>query len=169
MRSFALRERVVDDILGGCPLHRRDARMQRRHPSAQPTRQQLFDLRQCPQRRFLHAADGRPRGVAQADSHRDGFVIVEHQGRHMRPYCQAIAPFGSRRGIDGIAKFAQPIDVTPNRSLRDLEAFSEFSSPPQTVSLKEREQLERPAGGIFRHFPSVSPIEDRFCPQGSLR
>ena len=55
----------------------------------------------------------------------------------MRPDCEAIAAVGSRRGIDGIAEFAQPIDVTANRSLRDLETLGEFSSAPQTMGLQE--------------------------------
>ena len=104
--------------------------MERRHPSAQPIRQQLVDLRQGSKRRFLHAVDGRARGVAEADSDSDGFAVVEHQGRHVRTDREAIAAFGSWRGIDGIAEFAQPIDVTPNRSLRDLEALGEFRSSP---------------------------------------
>ena len=55
----------------------------------------------------------------------------------MRAHREAIAAFGSRRGINGIAKFAQPIDVAPNRSLRDFEALGELRSAPQTVGLQE--------------------------------
>lgn len=69
----------------------------------------------------------------------------------MRSGCQAVSTFGSRRGIDGITEAAQPINVTTHRSLCDLKAFGEFDTPPQSMGLKEREQLQCPTRGIFCH------------------
>lgn len=59
----------------------------------------------------------------------------------VRPHCESVATVFARRGIDRIAKVAQPIDVPAHRPLRDLEAFGEFGTTPQSMGLKEREQL----------------------------
>jgi len=96
----------VNDVVVGCPSHRGHARMQRRHTSAQPMRQECFDLRQRAQRGFFHAADGGLSGVAKPDGDRYGLVVVEDQGRHVCPRCQSVAPVLSRRGIDQIAQVA---------------------------------------------------------------
>ncbi len=131
-------ERIgVDDVFNSSRPDRRDSRMERRHPSAETIRQQLLDLDQGSERRILHTVDRRSCGVAQADSDSDGFVVVEQQRRHLCACCEAVAAFGSRPGIDGVAEFAQPIDVASNRALGDLEALSEFRSAPQTMGLQK--------------------------------
>ena len=115
--------------------------MQRCHLSAEPAWQQLLDLGQGSQRRFVHAGDCGSGGRAQPNSDCDGLVVVEQQRWHVGPGCEAVAAFGSWRGVDGITKFAEPVDVTPHGSFCYFEARSQFSSAPQTVGLKEGEQL----------------------------
>lgn len=66
--------------------------------------QEYLDLRQRAQRRFFDASDGGLGGVAQSDGNRHGLVIVEDQGRHVRPRRKSVAPVFSGRGIDRIAK-----------------------------------------------------------------
>lgn len=77
-------------------------------------------------------------------------------------------PFGPRRGIDE-TEVAQSIDVTAHCSLRYLEAFSEIGSPPQTMSLKEREQLHARAVGSFGIFPVCHPLRTESVRNGLYR
>ena len=69
----------------------------------------------------------------------------------MRPGCEPVAPVGSRRGVDGVAEVAQPVDVTAHGSFGDLETFGEFRAAPHPVGLQQREQLQGPSRRIVSH------------------
>ena len=72
-----------------------------------------------------------------------------------------VAAGGSREGLDGVAEGAEATHVAPDGAARHLEPLGQLGARPVTARLKEREEIEEPAGGVAHANSMVWEIEDR--------
>ncbi|GAA3230592.1 hypothetical protein GCM10020256_44430 [Streptomyces thermocoprophilus] len=118
---------------------------------AQPGREDLFELGEGPYGRLVDAFQGVARAGAQADGDRDGLLVVEEERRHRLARDQAVAALGAHRRLDGIAQFAQAVDVAPYRAAGDTETFGQLAARPFAGCLEEGEELEETCRGVGCH------------------
>ncbi|CAM5461258.1 hypothetical protein SHIRM173S_13098 [Streptomyces hirsutus] len=77
---------------------------------AQPGRHHLADGVQRAYRGLLDA-DAGGGGDPERDREGDGLLVVEQQRREVRAGAEPVAAVGALDGHDGVAEFAQPVDV----------------------------------------------------------
>jgi hypothetical protein len=130
--------------------HRHRERLQRVHPAAQRRREELLQLGQGADGRFLDPGDRAVRRRAQPDRHRDSLLVVEEQRRHDRPGAEPVPAAHTRRGVDRVAELAQPLDVVADGARRHPEAGCQLRARPVTAALHERQQAQQPGRG-FQH------------------
>ncbi|GAA3490313.1 hypothetical protein GCM10018987_43960 [Streptomyces cremeus] len=136
---------------GGGPAPRQQGhgeRVERAHPAAQPIRQDLLQLGQGAHRGLADALDALAGRGAQADRDGDRLVVVEQQRRQPRAHAELVAAAGAGAGVDGVAEFAEPVDVAPHGARGDAEALRQAGSGPFAVGLEQREQTQQPGRGL---------------------
>src|SRR5690606_37453343 len=111
----------------------------------------LLDLGQSARGRFSHRVEscGGRRAEPERDHHR--LLVVEQEGRQVRPRGQPVATSGAGRGFDLVAERSQPVDVSPQRPRADLEPSCELLARPEPVGLQEVEQGQGTTGGVIAH------------------
>ena len=120
------------------------------------------------QRGVLHPVDRRARRGAQADGNGDGFVVVEQERREVGAGGEAVPAGRTGGGVDRVAEVPEAVDVTPQRAGADPQALGQLTTGPELVGLEERQELQRPAGGIG-HAPIIVQVADGSWPQRSVR
>ena len=103
---------------------------------------------------FTHPGDAALGSGLQAERERHGLVVVQHQRRQGGAGRELVPAVDPALGLDGIAQFAQPVDVAPQRPDRHLEPTGELGPRPVAVRLQQRQQAQHPnaRGG---HAPSL--------------
>ena len=133
-------------------------RLERGHAAAQPDRQDLLELGERAQRRFLDAGDRSPGARPETHRERDGLVIVEQQRRQRRPGREPVAADRPARGVDRIAETAQPFDVVPDRPRADLETLGQLRPRPVPGRLEQREEPQEPRRGSHVNSHATAPL-----------
>jgi hypothetical protein len=118
---------------------------------AQAGWQDLFEFDQCAQGHLFQAGDG---VGAQGGGDGDGFVVVEQQWWEFGAGAEAVAAERAGGGVDGVAEFAQAVDVAADGALADLEFFREFAALPVAAGLQQGEQAQQARRG-FQHDRTV--------------
>jgi hypothetical protein len=103
--------------------------------AAEPVGQHLLQLGEGAGAGLLDAGDAR--GRAQPDGHRHGFLVVEEEGRQLRPDPEAIAAAGSADGVDGVPQLPEPGHVVANRSVGHVEAARQVRAGPVGPRLEQ--------------------------------
>jgi hypothetical protein len=114
----------------------------------QPGGQGLFELGQGAYRGLLDAGDRAGGGRAQADRHGDRLVVVEQQRRQLGAGHEPVAAGGAGGGAHLVPEGPQPFDVVADGPGGDAEPFGEFGPRPVAAAEQQRQEPEKPHGGL---------------------
>jgi hypothetical protein len=144
-----------------CDRHRDRRRPERGDPPSQMRRQNLLELDEGADGGLLDAGHRCPGGGPQPDRDGDRLVLVEQQRRHRRAGAQPVAAGRPGQRLDRVAERAQALDVAPDRATGDIKPRRQLRTRPVATSLKQRQEVEQPAGGLEHAQPMIFEIEDR--------
>ncbi|GGQ98700.1 hypothetical protein GCM10010280_53090 [Streptomyces pilosus] len=165
VRQFGQHGRV-DGVGAGTAQHRHGVGVQRAHTAAQPLRQHLLQFGEGPYRGLADALDALPGGGAQPDGDGDGLLVVQQQRRQFGTGTQPVAAAGARAGVDGVAEFAQPVHVPPQRPGADAQPAGQIGAGPLTVGLEQGQQAQQACRGL-QHGASLPGLADSSGPEGA--
>src|SRR5690606_34216296 len=80
--------------------------------------------------------------------HRDRLVVRQEQRWHGAARFEPVSPGGAGRRLDAVAEFPEPVDVAPDRALRDAQTARQLRARPVPVRLQQIQQGEGPRGGV---------------------
>ena len=116
--------------------------------AAQRRRQHRHHLGEGADRRLGDVGVDAVGGAVQSDGERDRLSLVEQQRWHRRAGRELVAAVDPSARFDRIAELAEPVDISPQGALRDLEPVGELAARPVTVVLQQREQTQESRAGV---------------------
>lgn len=115
------------------------------------------------------------RGGPQGDREGDHLVVVEEQRRQFRARAEPVSAVRAFEGGDGIAEFAQAVDVAADGARADVQPFRQQRARPVPAGLEQGEQGQQPRRGLLHgsmvhrssgHILASSAGTVGLCPRG---
>jgi hypothetical protein len=135
---------------------------------AQPGRQHLLQLDECPQGCLLDTGDTDACRGTQPDGNRDDLFVIKQQWWHGRTATKSVSAAHPRRCLDWIAEVAEPLDIGPNSPRAYLETRGEIASGPVAARLQHCEQPKQARRCLPHDWSSLFEIEEQSLPRLSL-